>query len=251
MNDLFPETLPTEIAGRLSMQPHLVFTGIDIRQDAVGRYCLNDLHKAAGGANKHAPFRWSRNQRTKDLIAEFQTPKMESETTKPGAKNAPAPVAVESTGTPSTYVIKPLVYAYGMWVSPTFHKLVCEVFDAVVRQTFEEQAQIEAAFRRHKPHWFEILEHNELPRGEIIKITGHTSPATITANRRRMRECGLMPDDTIPDSIDGITEAQILRIMRSMSPKGIRLKMELLQQFNAMEAELGVHHDMFTMERAP
>jgi len=33
----------------------LTISNTTIRQDAEGRYCLNDLHKAAGECNKHRP----------------------------------------------------------------------------------------------------------------------------------------------------------------------------------------------------
>lgn len=31
---------------------------LTIRQDSEGRFCLNDLHKAAGGKSRHQPSKW-------------------------------------------------------------------------------------------------------------------------------------------------------------------------------------------------
>lgn len=46
----------------------LAISGISIRQDSKGRYCLNDLHKASGGEKRHRPNYWLDLQGTKDLV---------------------------------------------------------------------------------------------------------------------------------------------------------------------------------------
>jgi Rha family phage regulatory protein len=45
-----------------------------------------------------------------------------------------------------------------------------------------------------RPHWLTIEQgvEAELPRRAICALTGHKSPQTITANKRRMRQAGLL-----------------------------------------------------------
>lgn len=35
------------------MNSLMVIDGIEVRRDIQGRYCLNDLHRAAGGEDRH------------------------------------------------------------------------------------------------------------------------------------------------------------------------------------------------------
>jgi hypothetical protein len=108
----------------------LAISHIAIRQDAEGRYSLNDLHKASGGEKRHQPSDWLRLQQTQDLIAEIEngTPGI------PGAQNdkagIPALQTIKGTRSPGTYVVKELVYAYAMWISPSFHLKVIRAYDA-------------------------------------------------------------------------------------------------------------------------
>jgi hypothetical protein len=105
-----------------SPQSNLLIAGTPIKQDSEGRYCLNDLHTAAGGDPNHQPAKWLRNQQTQELIAEVSnSPDLES-----------LPVASTAGRNGGTYVSKPLVYAYAMWISPKFHLQVIETFDALV-----------------------------------------------------------------------------------------------------------------------
>jgi phage regulator Rha-like protein len=50
----------------------------------------------------------------------------------------------------------------------------------------------ESALFQLKPHWKTIRDCNEMSREWLIRKTGHRSPNTITANRRRMRQVGLI-----------------------------------------------------------
>lgn len=110
--------------------PSLSIAGIAVRQDAQGRFSLNDLHRAAGGEKRHQPSDWLRVKQTQELIAELATPG------NPGVKQN-QPVAVRP-GAPDTgggsYVVKELVYAYAMWISPAFCLLVIRTFDAVTQE---------------------------------------------------------------------------------------------------------------------
>ena len=104
----------------------LTITDVAIRQDSQNRYCLNDLHKAAGNENKHRPSLWLKNKQPIELINEI------SKAGNP-ALGENKPVNVIKGGNQSgTYAVKPLVYAYAMWISPIFNLHVIRAYDALV-----------------------------------------------------------------------------------------------------------------------
>lgn len=90
-----------------------------IRQDGHGRFCLNDLHRAAGGQPKHTPGRFTITQGFMDLAEEI-------------SRNQDSPSPSTSVPGLGTYVCKELVYAYAMWISPAFHLKVIRAYDAIV-----------------------------------------------------------------------------------------------------------------------
>jgi hypothetical protein len=92
-----------------------------IRQDGEGRYCLNDLHKAAGGMSKDQPSFFMRRTDTRLLTHEINR-----------SANSQSAIATTNGGTsPGTFVCKELVYAYAMWISPQFNLKVIRAFDAL------------------------------------------------------------------------------------------------------------------------
>lgn len=101
------------------MRPITIFeTGI--RQDAQGRFCLNDLHRAAGGLAKHKPSEWLRNRQTQELAQEISR------------AGIPALVSINGGTRQGTYACRELVIAYAAWISPAFHVKVLQVFLAAV-----------------------------------------------------------------------------------------------------------------------
>lgn len=102
----------------------LTILSTGIRQDAEGRYCLNDCHRAAGGDKAKQPANFLRLDATQALALEiYHSSDVRSD-----------PIEVLNGGTnPGTYVARELVYAYAMWISPSFHLTVIRAFDAMVQ----------------------------------------------------------------------------------------------------------------------
>lgn len=105
------------------MSKQLTVCGVDIKQDAEGRYCLNDLHKAAGGEPKHKPAEWLRYSTAKDLIDELKA-----------GNPTLCPLATAMGRFGGTFVVKELVYAYAMWISPRFHLEVIRSYDRLATE---------------------------------------------------------------------------------------------------------------------
>ena len=109
-----------------------------IRQDEDGRFCINDLHKASGALEKHQPAFFMRNKQTKDLIDELGSEIMI-------CKNADHKAAVNTIKgkglEQGTYVVKEIVYAYAMWISPKFHLMVIRAYDSMVVRLFTENSK--------------------------------------------------------------------------------------------------------------
>lgn len=121
----------------------LVIANTQIRKDAAGRYCLNDLHQASGGAKRHQPGDWLRLKQTQELVAEI----LADPVAVPGIPGTEAlltpeerePVVVLQGGfVQGTYAVKELVYAYAMWISAAFHLHVIRAYDALVTQRVAE-----------------------------------------------------------------------------------------------------------------
>ena len=107
-----------------TLSPALAVAGVSVRQDDQSRYCLNDLHKAAGGEKRHQPSDWAETQQTKDLIVEISN--------SGNSRNYPIESSAGRYG--GTFVCKELVYAYAMWVSPKFHLQVIRAYDSIAQQ---------------------------------------------------------------------------------------------------------------------
>ena len=102
-----------------------------------GLYCLNDLHRASGGLEKHQPAFFMRNQETKELIAE-----LEKETKVSSANLQTIIKKITGKGLhQGTYACKEIVYRYAMWISPKFALAVIRVFDAFVTGKLEPKAK--------------------------------------------------------------------------------------------------------------
>jgi phage antirepressor YoqD-like protein len=114
---------------------HVITIGdIGIGMDRDGRYSLNDLHRAAiaNGANPRTkePGKFLASPQTVDLVKEL------TDTQNLGiAENQPlTPVNIikGGAGDQGTFVVKELVYAYAMWISPAFHLKVIRAYDAMM-----------------------------------------------------------------------------------------------------------------------
>ncbi|HCL0948614.1 TPA: KilA-N domain-containing protein [Salmonella enterica subsp. enterica serovar Muenchen] len=107
------------------MNSLMVIDGIEVRRDVHGRYCLNDLHRAAGGEDRHKPSNFMRMDSTRELCAEID---------RCSDVSIGCIETIRGGNGQGTYVSREVVFAYAMWISPAFHLKVIRTFDAVVNQ---------------------------------------------------------------------------------------------------------------------
>lgn len=114
---------------------NLTISNIAIR-NTNNLFNINDLHKASGGEDKHAPRRWLQNQQTTDLIQEL------SKDGNPSLKENQQVIQVNHGGSNrGTFVCKELVYAYATWISPKFFLQVIRTFDAYISGSLKPVSQ--------------------------------------------------------------------------------------------------------------
>ena len=176
---------------------------VQIGQDAQGRYCLNDLHKAAGGENRHRPSIWTENNQTKELIEEISKAGITALTVVKGGNKA------------GTYVCKELVYAYAMWISAKFHLHVIQTFDKFIISEQIRIAERQAARLEFPDMTQALLDH----RTELGKQTTffHYSNEADLINKivtgytaKKLREkLGIDSNESLRDYL---TETQITAI---------------------------------------
>jgi hypothetical protein len=125
----------------LQLASPIFLANIEISKDADGRFCLNDLHRASGGAKRHQPSNWLRLDQTKELIEELRKSLNLSVPGIPGTeriKDLEPVVTARGFVDQGTFVTKELVYAYAMWVSPAFNLRVIRTFDKWVAQQVQD-----------------------------------------------------------------------------------------------------------------
>lgn len=153
-----------------------------------GLYSLNDLHKVAGGENKHRPSLFIANKETQELIAEIEQETSEARISASIKKTAIKVIKGGDVAKQGTYVCKELVYRYAMWISAKFTLMVIRAFDAMTNQQWlirnqrktispEQQAVLQAIVKdkardnrcayqeiwsRHNRH-FGIAKYSQLP----------------------------------------------------------------------------------------
>ena len=113
---------------------------VTVRRDENGLFRLNDLHKASGGEKRHAPGLFMENRTTQEMISVLEDHLLDdskslifSDIGNPISEkinNLRVVNIINSfTEEQGTYVVKELVYAYAMWISPEFHIKVIRAYD--------------------------------------------------------------------------------------------------------------------------
>lgn len=166
---------------------NITIANTTIRQDHAGRFCLNDLHKAAGAQDKHRPSEWLRNKQTQELISEISI------------AGIPAIETMQRTG---TFGCRDLIYAYATWISPAFFLKVIRAYDALATgQTLPRPGQVEAlqiqrlkaALIKAHPEWAKIARYKKmgLSHIEIAKLV-NLSTARLRQRVRLMEDAGIV-----------------------------------------------------------
>lgn len=159
-----------------------------------GLYCLNDLHKASGGEEKHAPFRFMRNAETRSLAKQIErTPNMVDGSITKAYKVVRGGNSKNRQG---TYVCKELVYRYAMWINPRFYLMVIRTFDKVANQQQELSKRLDMLCRN-----LNTVTTNLSQAGRFLNIGGkQTKPQLLQSIDSTLKQ--MQPSLNFEEAID-------------------------------------------------
>ena len=195
-----------------------------IRQDEEGRYCLHDLHKASGGAEKHQPAFFIRNKQTKDLIAEIESEKH-------SANLQSAVKTINGGNSRGTYVVKELVYSYAMWISAKFHLQVIRAYDSMVARLFTENSkQNLIADKTTKKDRVPLKDAVNMLVGKA-KFLNYSDAYKLIHHRFDVEHIEDIPQDQIPAAVE-----YVHHLMGEYIPKAERIEDSELKALRLLEA---------------
>lgn len=215
----------------------LIIAGAKVKTDDSARFSLNDLHKAAGGENRHRPSIWLENQQTQALIAELE--------------KAGIP-AFESKQRQGTFVVKELVYAYAMWLSPAFNLTVIRAFDSLAMGQIEDAKRLAARqeARLEAPHLTDAIKYSREIKGKEVAHY-HFSNEFDLINRIALGKSakeyraahGIGKDDPIRDYLTAL-EIRCVQAMQRANTTMIEMGMD----YDTRKTEL---HKLYVRRHAP
>lgn len=192
----------------------IVIEDTTIRQDAAGRYCLNDLHRAAGGEERHKPKYWYATQQTQGLVqllTEGGNP--------PSQGNQPISV-IRGGLEQGSYACKELVYSYAMWISAAFNLKVIRTFDALqtgaVPQTLPEALRLAADMAEQKA----ALEQKVQADAPKVSFVDHYVDAGGSKSLRATAKVLNMPERALIDVL--IRDKVLFRQSGNLLPHAVR-----------------------------
>lgn len=118
-----------------------IIDGITIRVDAQGRYCLNDLHKAAIATGKatdsQAPAQFLKSDKVQEFIAALDAdPQCDGNRTAQKISDVTKSTSVHSVKggkSQGTYAVEIVAIRYAAWIDPTFEVRVYRTFQQSVK----------------------------------------------------------------------------------------------------------------------
>lgn len=141
----------------------IAIEGVKVRQDDEGRYCLNDLHKAAMAAGKA-----TLSQRPGEFLKTGSVSAFAQTLT--DAKKSASVITVRGGKGQGSYGVELVAIRYAAWLDPSFEIQVYETFQALRRGEIEqargvamrEQARLESRFLA------DALKFNRTDQGKAV-----------------------------------------------------------------------------------
>jgi Rha family phage regulatory protein len=170
--DLFPETLLVEVAdGRIFTTSLKLAEHFDKRHDNV----LTIIRRVIEQSPEGVPF-LNFKERNEEYVTGKKRKHKRIRTVFEMTEEGFAVVAMSFTGE------KAMRWKWDFLMA----------FRQMERQLAAIRERESAALYAIRPRWKPIVEHPDMRRAALIGLTGHKSPGSITACRRRMREVGLL-----------------------------------------------------------